>query len=560
MDVEKQMKGKDNCAEMPSGLEAWAEYLAKKALPLIESTTRYVNQLDNRSGRSVESICAKFLLDPGAVVTLLQQVNSLKRGRLSSEITTVENAIVLLGIEKSRQLLKRCKVIKLPAKAPALKQYIKQVNLAYHAGYLAHEWAMIRGSMVAKESFVQTFLFRIGEMYMWLYGLAEIAKVRNEAIKKRVPFRVAQHEIMGFDFRQLSAQMAKILNMPEMVQVCHDESNLEIPNIKAVHLASSWVSLASQSGLYTRNIRSCEKKIAELIAYTPEQATTMIHKILVEIADDTVIYQISPLARELPRTDVELPKNKPAVVLAKEANPQATLKFAAIVAPTPSAIIQAKKKPSASSETDSSAQEVESKGNIVDSSLRIEGKKKGLLSEEKPDYNPLTDKRTASEVLAELIVELTTGKLRSLPHQHLTALFLAKLKKALTLDHVIHCEVGAKGKNLRAIQFSDKETRTRLGKFWVDLTRDSVVTRLLKKSQSLWLSDTNREKLWPLLPTVVKGLINTKDFYMMTLVLNNGTHCLVYADRAVSDIELDEKTYKIFKKLCKLLGSNLESL
>ncbi len=555
-DIEKQMKGKDKCAEMPSGLERWAEYLAEKALPLIESTTRYVNQLNNRSGRSVESICAKFLLDPGAVVTLLKQVNSLKRGRLSSEITTAENAIVLLGIEKSRQLLKRCKVIKLPAKAPALKQYIKQVDLAYHAGYLAHEWAMIRGSMVAKESFVQAFLFRIGEMYLWLYGLAEIVKVRNHAIQKRVPFRVAQHEIMGFDFRQLSAQMANILNMPEMVQACHVEDNLEIPNIKAVHLANTWVSLASQSGLYTQNIRACEKKIGALIDYTPERATTMIHKTLVEIADDTIIYQILPLARQLPRTDVEWPKIKKVTPPGKDTVPKQVSTTIPTSAPIPSAIIQSKKKRCASAKIDSPTQEQRNSVELSDRNLQT----KDPLLEDKVSYNPLTDDRAAGEVLAELIVELSTGKLKSLSPHNLTALFLAKLKKSLSLDHLIYCEVGAKGKNLRAIQFSDKETRARLGKFWVDLTRDSVITRLLKKSQSLWLSDANREKLWPLLPTVVKGLINTKTFYMMTLVLKNGTTCLVYADRATSEFELDEKTYKIFKKLCKLLGSNLEVL
>ncbi len=528
------MKGNNNRIEMPSDLESWASYLAEKALPLMETTTQYVNHLDNRSGRSVESICANLLLDPGAVVCLLQQVNSLKRGRLSSEITTVENAIVLLGIDKSRQLLKRRKIVKLPVKAPALKQYIKQIDLAYHAGYLAYEWAIIRGSMTPKESFIQAFLFRIGEMYMWLYGLSEIVKVRDVAISKKIPFRVAQKEIMGFDFRQLSAKMSGILNMPEIVQVCHDQDNLEIPNVKAVHLASSWVSLASQTGLYTLAIRSCEEKIAELLDYSLDRTISMLHKTIVDIAKETVVYKILPLARELPRTDVELPKITGASV-------NTPSKEDVRLPPKPSAIIQSKRK-------------------SVSVASSYEPLKGSGQSDSYLNYDPVNDEHSASEVLVELIGLLNQGKLNKLSHQNLVSLFLGKMKKALDLDHVLHCETGSKGKSLKAIQFSDKQTRARLGKFWVDISRDNIISRLLKKSQSLWLSDKNREKLWPLLPVVVKGLINTKSFFMITLILKNGLSCLIYADRASGNIELDDKTYQLFKKLCKLFGDNLELL
>jgi len=538
------MKGQDKHSEMPSGLSAWAEYLAEKSLPLLESTTRYVKELDSRSGKSVDRICAKLLLDPGAVVALLHKVNSLKRGRLSSEITTAENAVMLLGIDKSRALLERSKVVRLPVKAPALKHYLKTLDLAYHAGYLAHNWAIARGSMIAKESFVQAFLFHIGEMYMWLYGMSEIVKVRVAAIEKRVPFRVAQHQIMGFDFRELSGEMTKILNMPEIVQICFDDEHKDIPNVRAVSLASAWVSMASHHGLYTNDIRACELEIADLLGYSIDQTTTLLHKTIVGIAREATIYDVMPLARDLPRTDVEMPREE------QSENPDL----------------------SSSATHSASRSNTLSKGaSELDTSKKTKSRNTPVIEEERKQANSnlknsdledseLVDERNPGEVLRELALSLKSGKLKALSHQNLVSHFVKNLKVALKLDHVMHCETGSKGKNLRAIQFSDKASRKRLDKFFVDLTRDSLIARLLKKPQSLWLSDNNRDKLWPFLPIVVKGVINTQSFFMMTLTLKNGINCLVYADRAGSGRELDEKTYQYFKKLCKLFGDNLELL
>lgn len=538
------MKGQDKHSEMPSGLTAWAEYLAEKSLPLLESTTRYVKELDSRSGKSVDKICEKLLLDPGAVVALLHKVNSLKRGRLSTEITTAENAVMLLGIDKSRRLLERSKVVKLPVTAPALKHYLKTLDLAYHAGYLAHNWAIVRGSMIAKESFVQAFLFHIGEMYMWLYGLSEIVKVRVTAIEKRVPFRVAQHEIMGFDFRELSGEMTKILNMPEIVQICFDNEHKDIPNVRAVSLASAWVSMASHHGLYTHDIRACELEIADLLGYSIDKTTTLLHKTIVAIAREATIYDVMPLARDLPRTDVELNREE-------RSSPSEI----------PSSTTQPASKSGKLSKNASELDTVNKKRSEDTPATEESERKRTSPNLVNPEENSeLLDDRDPGEVLRELAVSLNSGKLKTLSHQNLVSHFVKNMKVALNLDHVMHCETGSKGKHLRAIQFSDKASRKKLEKFFVDLTRDSLIVRLLKKPQSLWLSDNNRDKLWPFLPTVVKGVINTRSFFMMTLVLKNGINCLVYADRAASGHELDNKTYQYFKKLCKLFGDNLELL
>ena len=510
------MSGKNTASQLPAGLENWAQYLAEKSLPLLDNTTRYVAQLNESSGASLDRICAGLLLDPGAVVALLQKVNSVKRGRLSSEITTVENAVMLMGISKAKKVLEKCKVVKMPVRAPALKHYLKQVDLAYHAGYMAYEWATIRGNMVAKESFVSAFLFHIGEMYMWLYGASEILKVRDAAVKRKVSFRVAQQDMMGFDFRHLSERLTHILNMPEFVQDCFNEKYFNNPRVKGIHLSSAWVSIANHSGLYNQTIRTCEEEIAELIGWHLPDTTSMLHNNLVSIARETDLYGVLPLARELPRTDVE-----------GEATDE------------PALTDISREKPSESTSPDN--------------------KSRSIASTPDPDRDEISHK-TPKQILHELVVLLTGEEGKKLPHQKLVSTFLSGLQAALKLDHVMYCETGAKGKNLKAIQFSDKQTRRRLEKFFVDLTHENLFKKLLKKSQSLWMSEKNNDKLWPFVPVVVKGLINTKHFYVMTLVLDNGIHGMVYADRASSGVDLDEDTYNMFKKLCHLFGKTLEQL
>ncbi len=156
----------------PEGLDEWVDYLAAKMCPLFDATQSAVNSLSEGAGKSVDLICAQLLLDPGAIATLLSLVNSKNKTRLSTEVSTLENAVMMIGILNSRQALKRLEIIPTPANTPALKNYVQTVVRAYHAGYQACEWAQARGDMVVKESFIAAFMCHVGEMMMQLYAFA----------------------------------------------------------------------------------------------------------------------------------------------------------------------------------------------------------------------------------------------------------------------------------------------------------------------------------------------------------------------------------------------------
>jgi hypothetical protein len=74
--------------------------------------------------------------------------------------------------------------------------------------------------------------------------------------------------------------------------------------------------------------------------------------------------------------------------------------------------------------------------------------------------------------------------------------------------------------------------------------------QLVGKMQGLWINETNREKLWPMVNPALRKMIGTGDFYAMSLHANGKLVGLIYADRGHGECGLDSHTYTDFKLLC----------
>jgi hypothetical protein len=92
----------------------------------------------------------------------------------------------------------------------------------------------------------------------------------------------------------------------------------------------------------------------------------------------------------------------------------------------------------------------------------------------------------------------------------------------------------------------------------VDLNSKDLFTQLLQKSRSVWVNEENHERLGELLPEEFKALIQTDEFYAMSIFHHGKPLGIFYADRHLKDSHLDEKSYAGFKKLCLQVTKALE--
>ncbi len=92
----------------------------------------------------------------------------------------------------------------------------------------------------------------------------------------------------------------------------------------------------------------------------------------------------------------------------------------------------------------------------------------------------------------------------------------------------------------------------------VDLSRNDLFTQLLQKPRSVWVSEDNHDRIWPLVPDKFKELINTTEFYTMSVFAKGKPLGIFYADRHLADSHLDPKSYDEFKELCMIVSKAID--
>lgn len=88
----------------------------------------------------------------------------------------------------------------------------------------------------------------------------------------------------------------------------------------------------------------------------------------------------------------------------------------------------------------------------------------------------------------------------------------------------------------------------------------NLLTKLMERTQSIWVREDNRERILPTLPEVLRRVAGDEDFFLMTLILNNRPIGLFYADRYHGHLPLDQQSYDGFRRLCTEVLKTLEKV
>ncbi|MCK5640104.1 MAG: HDOD domain-containing protein, partial [Gammaproteobacteria bacterium] len=84
---------------MQASLEKWVDKLQYVKLPALPGTTRALVRLRTNKDISMNELAVVIEKDPGLTLNLLRTINGLKHRHLASEVTTVEHALMMLGLK-----------------------------------------------------------------------------------------------------------------------------------------------------------------------------------------------------------------------------------------------------------------------------------------------------------------------------------------------------------------------------------------------------------------------------------------------------------------------------
>jgi len=268
-------------------------------VPVLGHTIKELQLLCAKENTPVNELTEVVERDTGLVVHLLRLMNKQSSSSMRSDVTSVQQALMLMGTEQLKKLPKELPAIETALESSAKTRLLITFGRAYHAARQATEWAITRRDMNPDEVFAATQLNFLGEMYVAMKKpdkLDQVDKMRNE---KNIASDEAQYIVLGFTLDQLTAKLARLWNLPQLVLEALHPENAKFPRAYGVMLA---VQLARGAAVnwYSDKTQHIQEYAAEWLDKDLDAIIANTHVLGAEVARDSSLYQVCPAASRLP--------------------------------------------------------------------------------------------------------------------------------------------------------------------------------------------------------------------------------------------------------------------
>ncbi|GAB2180650.1 hypothetical protein DLREEDagrD3_08730 [Denitratisoma sp. agr-D3] len=233
-----------------STLEDWVQFYCDADVPVLRHTMQELTQLrenaENVNGRALASIVLK---DPLMTMRVLRYIESHRQARQLTDITTIERAIMMIGITPFFRDFAELPLVEtqLAAYPQSLLGLLKVINRSRKAAHWAKEWAILRHDLDVDEITVATLLRNGAEILMWCFAPTLALKVKAlQTTDKSIRSSVAQRQIYGVTLNELGLALARDWHLPELITSLLDTSQMRNPRVRNVLLATD---LARHSAL-----------------------------------------------------------------------------------------------------------------------------------------------------------------------------------------------------------------------------------------------------------------------------------------------------------------------
>lgn len=237
------------CIDKPfSDVEGWVGFFRQAELPVLRHTAHEIERLrENAENVNGRALSAAILHDPLMTLRVLAFIEKHRRDRQKTDITTIERALMMIGIGPFFETFQNLPLVedRLKKHPKALLGLLKVIARSRKAAFWARDWAALRHDLNADEIIVATLLHDFAEILMWCFApqLATTVKERQTA-DRSLRSVVIQEEIFGVPLYQVKLALAAEWHLPELLTTLMDPTTAEQPRVRNVKLA---VDLARHS-------------------------------------------------------------------------------------------------------------------------------------------------------------------------------------------------------------------------------------------------------------------------------------------------------------------------
>ncbi len=188
----------------------------KKDFPAISKTLSDINRLTEAgSSASADKLANVILRDLALTSKLLTLVNSAYYGTRSAEVSSISQAVVILGVKQIRLTANSLTFFgHLRSDSEELKD---SMTRSFLSGLIARELAKHLRLKDAEEAFICGLCQNLGENLAMYYFAEDHADIRELQHAKRLDKTAASRGVLGVSFAELGAAVARVWNLPKSI-------------------------------------------------------------------------------------------------------------------------------------------------------------------------------------------------------------------------------------------------------------------------------------------------------------------------------------------------------
>lgn len=222
-------------------LDAWVAYFGTANIPVLRHTTQQLAELRANAHKSNARVISSVILhDPMMTLRVLSYIESKRSKSRKTDITTIERALMMIGMEPFFNDFQNLPLVEdhLKAHPRALLGLLKVINRARKATHWARDWAIQRHDLDVDEISVATLLYDFAEILMWCFAPTLALQVLERQKADRTLRSVAvQTDVYNVPLYQIKEVMARAWQLPQLLITLMDQQNAEHPRVRNVKLA-----------------------------------------------------------------------------------------------------------------------------------------------------------------------------------------------------------------------------------------------------------------------------------------------------------------------------------
>lgn len=225
----------------PHPIERWIEVISAANLPVLGQTLRQLSKLRaNEENVRPRDLSQVVLHDPLMALRVLRFLKNRHSAHAMSEITTVEHAIMMLGVSPFFRSFSDLRSLDadLGSKKVPMQGLIAVVGRARHAALHAREWARLRNDIQSDEVVIATLLHDMAEMLLWYFAPSQAESIETRlAGDSTLRSLDVQRGVLGFGLNELQVALAAAWGLPSLITSLMDDYRAERPRARNVLLA-----------------------------------------------------------------------------------------------------------------------------------------------------------------------------------------------------------------------------------------------------------------------------------------------------------------------------------